>query len=176
MGTGQMLISIGAMILLGTIMLTTNKGIVGSNQVLLDTGYGIDAVSLATSTIERADGLAFDEATKDDTTGSLISLSQLTPPASLGQENGDSTDFDDYDDFNGPTGGPDSYLIESDTLPTGSIYDIKTEVHYVYRTSSGDIVITTTAPTWSKQLDVWVWNVATPGDTVHMTDVFSYWY
>ncbi len=176
MGTGQMLLSIGAIVLLGTILLTTNRGIEGSTGVLLDTGYGIDAVSLATSTIERAEGLAFDECTKGDTTGGLVSLSQLTPPANLGQENGDSMDFDDYDDFNGLTGGPNSYLIQTDTLPTGSVYEIKTQVHYVYRTSSGDIEISTSNATWSKQLDVWVWNVATPADTVHMTDVFSYWY
>jgi hypothetical protein len=187
MGTGQMLLTIGAMMLLGTIILTTNRGIEDSTQVLLNTGYGIDAVSLATSTIERANGLAFDQNTKDDSTGKLISLSQLTPPASLGQENGDSTDFDDFDDFNGLPGGPNSFYNQLDTLrlPTDTtkiigIYDIKTEVHYVYRDpSSGDFVEETSSAdtaTWSKELDVWVWSVTTPDDSVHMRDIFSYWY
>ncbi len=157
--------------LLGTIILTTDRGIAGSSQVLLQTSYGIDAVSLGTSVIEKAQELAFDEHTKDSTW--INSLTGFTAPNKLGQENNDPTDLDDYDDFNGlPSVG---YRIEPDSLSTG-FYKVKTQVHYVLRNSSGNFVYSTSSPTWSKELDVWVWNTADSLDTVKMSDVFSYWY
>ncbi|MCL4538459.1 MAG: hypothetical protein M1378_02485 [Bacteroidetes bacterium] len=54
----------------------------------------------------------------------MTSLSSLTPPSELGQENGDSTDLDDFDDYNGLN---DNGLIQCDTLSTG-IYYARTRV------------------------------------------------
>jgi hypothetical protein len=53
---------------------------------------------------------------------------------------------------------------------------VKTQVHYVARDASGNLNITTSGATWSKRLDIWVWNTADPIDTVKMVDIFSYWY
>jgi len=181
-----MLLTIGAMILLGNIILTANRGISRVNQAVLTSGNDIDAISLAKSTIERAQDLPFDKHTMDSTW--VNSLSMLTPPASLGQESTTGDTLNDYDDFNGPQGK--GYRIEIDTIQqTGFIYKDSTKVQYVSRNSSGAFVPSTSAATWTKQLDVWVWfwyfkggpkpdtmkNITRP-DTVHLVDVFSYWY
>ena len=167
-----MLLTVFAIILLGNIILTTNRGISNSSQVLTQTSIGIDCVSLATSTIEKAQRLPFDEHTKDSTWQN--SLTALTPPASLGQEHPGDT-LSDYDDYNGYPGGPNGSRTETDPLLTG-IYKVMTQVHYVTRDASGNFVISTGSATWSKRLDIWVWNTADPTDTVKMTDIFSYWY
>jgi hypothetical protein len=181
MGTGQMILTIGAIILLGNIMITTNRAIGKSSDTLLESGYQIASISIATSTLERAQSLPFDENTQDSTWTS--SLSGLTPPSSLGQENGDTADLDDYDDFNGISHNGVHYRLETDTLTapdssTYGIYKIETTVQYVTRRQSdGAFVPSTTSATWAKQLDVYVWNVAdSAGTSVHMFDIFCYWY
>jgi len=177
MGTGQMLLTIGAIVLLGSIIVTTNRGINNSSQVVMTTAMGIDAVSLATSTIEKAQESAFDRATMDSTW--TVSTSKLASPSILGKRSATDTIGDYYDQFNGwgPNGpGPTSCLLDSDSLATGW-YMVKTQVHYVTRNYlTGKVDTTTASATWSKQLDVWVWNKADTVDKVHMIDVFSYWY
>jgi hypothetical protein len=182
MGTGQMLLTIGAIILLGNIMITTNRAISKSNEILLETGYQISSISIATSIIERAQGLAFDDNT--DTT-SINSLTPLTPTPLLGIDSYTDTTsgYDDYDDFNKRT--------EIDTLWSGgkiyAIFKDSTAVHYVARNRITGLMDSSYAPTWSKQLDVWVWKYEpnarkdirvqdSIGSCVHMFDIFSYWF
>lgn len=166
MGTGQMLLTVGAIMLLGTVILTTNRSLNNNSTVLLNTNVGLEEISLATSIMEEATGKAFDENTDTNT---VSSTSQLTPPASLGQENGDTTDINDFDDFNGLPGS--NGRIEVDTLSTG-IYYVRTRVYYV---SSSNPNVISSVPTWHKRLDIWVWNKDVP-DTVKMHTIFSYWY
>ncbi|MCL4538458.1 MAG: hypothetical protein M1469_09960 [Bacteroidetes bacterium] len=54
MGTGQMLLTVGAIILLSTIILTTNRSLNDNDEILLKTNLGLEEVSLATSIIEEA--------------------------------------------------------------------------------------------------------------------------
>ena len=54
MGTGQTLLTIGAVMLLGTIILTTSRSLVDNNEVLLKNNLQLEEVSLATSVIEEA--------------------------------------------------------------------------------------------------------------------------
>ncbi len=166
MGTGQTLLTIAALMLLGTVILSTNRSLGDTNQVLLNSNVGLEEVSLATSIIEEAQGKSFDEQTD---TSNVTVLNQLTPANQLGQENGDSTDLDDFDDYNGLYG---QGRTEVDTLSTG-IYYAYTRVHYV--TLSKGLDNNSNTATWSKRLDVWVWNKDVP-DTVKMHTVFSYWY
>ncbi len=154
------------MMLLGTVILTTNRSLGDTNTVLLNSNIGLEEVSLATSIIEEAQGKAFDE---QSDTNNVTSLSQLTPADQLGEENGDSTDLNDFDDFNGLNGAG---RLETDTLSTG-IYFAYTQVHYV--SLSNGLDNNSNGRTWSKRLDVWVWNKDVP-DTVKMHTVFSYWY
>jgi hypothetical protein len=172
MGTGETLLTIGAIVLLGAIILTTNREISSSSQVMMQTSFGIDATSLGTSIIEKAEDCAFDEHSKDSTW--VNALTGLTPPDSLGEDSPtDDTLPDDYDDFNGPQG--QGFRLETDSLATG-VYKVKTQVFYVQRNVSGQINVTTAGATWAKELYVRIWNTADTLDTVKMYDVFSYWY
>lgn len=171
MGTGQTLLTIAAIMLLGTVILTTDRTINDTGQVLLNSNIGLEEVSLATSTIEEAEGKAFDENTD---TNNVTQLSQLTPANLLGQENGDPNDFNDFDDYNGLN--HDGLLridtVTVDSVVTGIYYD-STRVYYVSPSSGLDNPVDT--QTWYKRLDVWVWNKDVP-DTVEMHTVYGYWY
>ncbi len=164
MGTGQMLLTIGAIMILGGVILGVNNNINNTSSILFHSNIGIEEVSLASSVMEAAQGLAFDEVTD---TSAVTATSQLTPVYALGQENGDSTDLNDFDDFNGLN---NRGRLEADTLSTG-IYHVFTKVCYVTR---DDPMGSASAPTWNKRLDVMVWNDATK-DTVKMYSIFSYW-
>jgi hypothetical protein len=171
MGTGQMLLTIGAIILLGSIILTTNRGISNSGQVLMQTSFGIDAVSLAETVIQEAASLPFDQADVNDST--MITLSDLTPANSLGYENNDPTDLDDFDDYNGRPGVSNGFRLDSTSMPTGKYY-IKTQVHYV-QLGNLDPSTWPTITTYYKRLDVWVWNSVDSADKVHMATIRGYW-
>jgi hypothetical protein len=164
MGTGQMLLTIGAIVILGGVILNVNSGINNTGTVLLHSNIGLDEISLAASAMEEAQGLAFDENTNANT---VTTTSQLTPPGQLGQENGDSTDLDDFDDYNGLN---NQGRTEIDTLPTG-IYYVHTTVHYA---NTNDLTSNSDIATWNKRLDVRVWNTLNP-DTIKMQTIFSYW-
>jgi hypothetical protein len=166
MGTGQMLLTIGAIVLLGSIILTTNTSLVNNNEATTYTNIELESISLATSMIQAATDTSFDENT---IATPVTSTSQLTPADSLGQETG-SNDFDDFDDYNGTPGGS-GRLAPPDTEITG-IYHVLTKVYYV----SGSNFTYSSNPTWAKRLDVYVWNDTFPQDTVKMSTVFAYWY
>ncbi len=167
MGTGQTLLTIGAVMLLGTIILTTSRSLVDNNEVMLKNNLGLEEVSLATSIIEEAQEKPFDESTilQTDT-----SLSQLTPPSALGQEGNDPTDTNDFDDYNGLD---DTGLVQIDTMNTKLIYYARTRVYYV---SPGSLDDSSSTATWAKRLDVSVWSKDAPGDTVKMSTVYGYWW
>jgi hypothetical protein len=178
MGTGQMLVTIGAVMLLGSIILTTNRGITGSGEVMLKTNFALEATSLAASTIDEAMYLPFDNATAnsfgDGTTYIAINQTNLlTTPTLLGSENADdAVTPDDFDDYNGPAGGANQYRLQTVVDSTG-IYMVKTRVCYV---TKNDLNGKSNAQTWLKRLDVSVWNTASPLDTVKMSAIYAYWY
>lgn len=150
--------------LLGGVILNVNRDIGDTSTILLHSNIGIEEVSLASSVIEEAQGLAFDEFTD---TSTVSTTSQLTKATLLGQENGDSTDLDDFDDYNGLN---NAGRLEIDTLETG-IYYVYTKVCYV---NSNDLTTSSSTQTWNKRLDVSVWNSSST-DTVKMQTIFSYW-
>ena len=172
MGTGQTLLTIGAIMLLGSIILTVNRSLNTNNQVLLNSNIGLEEVSYATSVIQEAEGKAFDQHTINNPLNSS-ELDSLTSAGSLGQENGDPNDLDDFDDYNGLNnqGRLDSAEIDS------SWYYARTRVHYV---NASDPTDTSNVPTWYKRIDVTVWrgnaNGTVNGDVVKMHSVFSYWH
>ena len=162
MGTGQMLLTICAMVLMGSIILSTNRNINTNSYTLLRTNCGLDAVSLATSIIQEADSCAFDSST---VSGSDTVLTQLTPVASLGRDNNNPNDLDDVDDYNGLTG--------QDSMGSGWYY-WKTKVFYVNNPANLN-QNSTIARSWTKRLDIWVWNKDLP-DTIVMHSIYSYWF
>jgi len=120
MNSGQTMLSLLAMVLLGTTVLTVNRNSLNNGTILRQTELGIYSVSLATSYIQRAKQMAFDEKT---TGGLAISLPMAKPTAgtlsaTMGPESGaryftppggtmetyettnyDNT-YDDFDDYN----------------------------------------------------------------------------
>ncbi len=182
MGTGQMLTTVFAIILLGTVILNTNRGITNSGQILRETSYWIEDVSYAASMIQKANQTYFDDNCKSDTELVTVPTTGFTAPASLGYEGNDPTDLDDIDDFNGKPGAayPNNCRLDSSLLSTGWYY-ARTQVHYV---SLKNLDSNVSVQTFHKRLDVWVWNKnefdtltnkPKANDTLHMATVVSYW-
>lgn len=175
MNTGQMLITIGAMFLLSTVILTVNRGSLSTQTVMIDNRYGIMAVSLATSMIESATNKSFDE--NSDTLG-LTSTNQLTLKNNLGLDAGELISspgsFDDFDDYNCYKA-----VAKADTIPIVDgleerelIFNTFCEVDYVAANNPEN---TSALRTWHKRMRV---RVFSPGlqDTIKMSTVYSYFF
>jgi hypothetical protein len=170
MGLGQTLLSVLAMVMLGTVMLTVNTNTQDSNSAVQMSQYRIMAASLATSTIERATGLAFDQNT---VSSDISSTSSLTAVNALGVETGECdsventfNDFDDYAHFHKIVKG-DTFFFRSADFYVWSWVD--------YVQIVGDSVAHWTSPTYNKRIMVYV---SSPymNDTLKYSTVYSYWY
>jgi len=104
MNTGQMLLTLGALVLLSLLTLRVNSSQLTTQDTMQNSKFGILAVSVASSIMEEASEKAFDENSINDF---ITSLTTLTAKGSFGIESGeiaDSSDtFDDFDDFDGYT-------------------------------------------------------------------------
>ena len=186
MSSGQILLTVMAMFLLGTIILNTNSNLLSNEQVVMDSEFGVAAISLATSLVEEAQGKMFDESSVDhgDTT-----VSQLTAAVSLGKDADEiyryagsdttTTDFDDLDDFNNfsiefvnDTTRPLIAQYRGESKGFRADYFIRSKVEYVNVTTSS--ITPTTSKTWHKQLTVTVTS-PTSRDTLKFPTVISYW-
>lgn len=87
MNTGQTLLSLGAFLLLGVIILRINSGIAMTDNVVLNTKFGVLGVSLASSLIEEANNKAFGQATDGN---SVADSPLLTLANKLGPESGET--------------------------------------------------------------------------------------
>jgi MSHA pilin protein MshD len=161
MNTGQMLMTMGAMILLSTIVLRVNTSNLTNESIRDQAQYGVLATSIATSIIEEAQSKAFDEKTDTNSVSLLTQLSTV-----LGPEGGETeSTFDDFDDYNG-------FTKRDSTMPS-AIFDISCEVVYV---ASNDIEGVSTNRTWHKKINVTISSPFTPADTFRTSSIFSYWY
>jgi hypothetical protein len=184
MNLGQMIMVLGALSLLGALVLNTNTGLMETNQTMNNSEFGITAVSLATSLVEEAMGKMYDQVIADSTSGALTDPSQLS--VVLGPGTGEAyrgaLPFNDFDDFNG------LFLVyKSDKLadaPTtpGSSYEyvvpglhakyfVKAKVNYVNYQHLND---TSAVRTWHKKITV---TVTSPSckDTLVFPAIMSYW-
>jgi MSHA pilin protein MshD len=166
MNTGQMMITLGALMLLALVVLRVNNGFFNTSSVLLDTKLGVLATSVATSIIEEATGKAFDQNTDSTSVSDLIKLS-----STLGPETGETrATFNDFDDFDGYSG------IDN-TMPAAE-FTVDCTVDYVNDTNLDGI---STSRTWHKKITVLVSSPSMLGsdnvpDTISMSAVYSYWY
>lgn len=180
------MLTVMAMFLLGTIILSTNSSLLSNEQTVMDSEFGVAAISLATSLVEEVQGKAFDEAATDS---GVTSTSLLTSAWSLGHgareyyrySGSDTTksDFDDVDDFH-------NFSIEFVNDTTRALvaqyrgesrgfradYLIKSKVEYVSVTTT--LITPTTTRTWHKRLTVTVTS-PTSRDTLVFPTVISYW-
>ncbi len=166
MNTSQMLITLGALILLSLVILRVNRGFLTTDSVLLDSKIDVLAVSVATSILEEANGKAFDEITDSTSINDVNLLSSV-----LGPESGEVYPFfDDFDDYNG--------FVKIDSTNPIAKFKVICKVNYVNPTNLDD---TTTSKTWHKKLTVYVTSPSMLGhdhkqDTLKMSSIFSYWY
>ncbi|MGD0338971.1 MAG: hypothetical protein ABSB78_09300 [Bacteroidota bacterium] len=174
MGTGQMMLTVLAVFLLSTIILSMNRTYVDNTETIVRTKSNLVSISFATSQLQKAGRLAFDDFTKvanDTTVGPLVTDSSSFS-AQLKWESGETghgdTLFNDIDDYNG-------YLY-TDSTQTGDKYNILTRVSYVSPSNPwGD---TTAGKQWAKRVTVRVWPQVAGNlkpDTITLTQVFSYW-
>jgi hypothetical protein len=166
MNTGQMLITVGAILLLSLVIMRVNTSFLTTNTIMSDSKYGLLGVSFASSKIEEAISKAFDKATIDNqivTDSTLFTKSTL-----LGPESGEVYPyFDDFDDYDGYV---DS--TSADSTVKSDVFYISCKVDYV-KTSNLDGISTT--QTWHKKITVIVRSKTMEG-TIKMSSVFSYWY
>lgn len=157
-----MLLTIGAMLLLSTLMLRVNTTNLTTDSIRAEAQYGVLATSIITSIMEEAKSLAFDEATDSN---SVNTLNDLTSSSNLGPDPGETYDtFNDFDDFNGFT------KVDS-TMPS-AFFNIGCEVDYV---SSSNLLGKSSLATWHKRITVTVSSDYMP-DTLIQSTVYSYWF
>jgi hypothetical protein len=159
--TGQTILTIIAIVFLGTNVVSVNRTYMQHGIILQQTEIGLFATSLATSLIEEAQGKAFD---KNSLQGLLQTTTECTPVDSLGPEPGEKrADWNDFDDFN-------------KLRDTVKIKDVDTFYRWatVSYVDSASPNVATSFRTFSKRLTVYVKGVASQ-DTIRMSYLFSYW-
>jgi hypothetical protein len=149
MNTGQTILTIGAFVLLTTILqgLYNSLGNVGAD---ISSGQdGILATTIATSYSEMVNRLAFDQVT-DTSDVALTSPLLLTYPC--GPEAGEDSiaEFNDFDDFNG-------YSEVKVAGGSGRSYRTTFTVSYVDEANLSSIVA---VRTYLKRMDMKTWRVA----------------
>jgi hypothetical protein len=174
MGTGQMMLTILALALLGSLFLTNNRNTLDQRQSIESSEWEIMASSLATSLVEKSTALAFD---KNTVISDISSPNSLTPTGALGPEGtSESTGsnremyFDDFDDYNNFTKD-----VSGDTLAVGGTADFHIWARVQYVNIVGNHVDTTNSRTYHKKLTVWV-SSKSMQDTVSYQTIYSYWY
>jgi hypothetical protein len=105
MNLGQMMLVIGATVLLGVLTLSANSSVYQATDTMYTSEFGVTAISLATSIVEEANGKMFDQAIAGTNPAAVYDTSLFTPPGSLGPEPGEgyrnaAKDFNDFDDYN----------------------------------------------------------------------------
>jgi hypothetical protein len=162
----QMILALGAMILLTLLITNVNKNTLNTEGTMYDSNFGITATSIGSSLIEDASKLRFDQTFYVDSS-TVYNPSFFTPSANLGVDSGeDATDpktFNDFDDYNNYSG------IDS-TMPT-AIFNFSCSVCYVNDNALDD---STTTQTYHKKITVRVWS-ASMKDTIVMSSIYSYW-
>jgi hypothetical protein len=168
------------MILLSQMLVSTYRLAIDTGETISNAHGGITALTLATSYMELANRLEFDEVTRNDTVFSDtagIGLNLLTPYNRLGRDAGEDSmrhsgrtamySFDDVDDFNGDT------LTESQLGANVGTFKSAFRVVYVIDNDLTDSVSYQTA---LKRLDITIWRVNPPGgDTLRTSLFLGYW-
>jgi hypothetical protein len=173
MNTGQTLLTLGAFIFLTTILMNF-YGMVGQTGDTIKSGQdGILGTTIASSYMEIAQGLAFDQIT-DTSDIALHDPTVLTITAMLGPELGEDSLslFNDFDDFNG-------LEMEKQAIGSECRYRTKFDVYYV---SADDLDLMVGSRTFVKRMDLETWRVfpvplgLDQTDTVRTSVVLGYFH
>lgn len=176
MSTYQTFITIGAFVLLSTLLITFYQLLGQSGETIQSAQQGITALTLLTTYTELAYGLHFDEATID----SFITpsdVNELTHPTKLGKENpppvgedieADFKSFDDFDDLN------DFELVENNIPGVVGTYRARFNVYYV---NPQNIDQKMNSRTFAKRCDIKIWRDNPPSkDTLKSAIVMGYFH
>jgi len=159
MNTGQMMITLGAMILLSVVILRVTNNFMHTDVLLMESKFGVLGVSLATSMMEEAKGKSFDDLSDS---GSVLELKDLTE---IGPESGEVYPFfDDFDDY-------DNFVLIDSTMPS-ALFKLECEVDFVEPENLNGF---STKKTWHKKMIVTVTTPSSP-DTIKLETIYSYFY
>lgn len=168
MSSGQTLMTIGALIILSIVILTGNRRLNDNEEYLLETRFGLEATAIATSIIEIASQLPFDEMSWDSTKIEKVA-DDFTLTSYLGPDAGESTidTFDDFDDLN--------QYAETDTTQQ-NIYNVLCQVGYVQAKNTGSQLDSySLTRTLYKKLDVTISSPVTK-DTLKLSYIHGFWF
>lgn len=161
MNTGQMMLGVGAMVLLSIVVLRVNNSFLLTNSAMMESKFDILASSLAQSVIEEAENKHFD---KYSIGNPITDVSSFTPVDSLGPDSEVYSEYNDFDDFNG-------YTRDVTNLPSANFH-ISCTVNYV-NPANPDVI--SNSKQWSKKITVTVSSISSQ-DTIKIASIFSYWY
>jgi hypothetical protein len=171
MTTGQTMLALGALVILTSIMLNFYR-IFGSSWDTMDSSQiGIDATTIATSYMEVAHGLAFDESVLDSNV-IVTSPSDLRYASEFGPPSGvtDISQFTAFEHFHG--------FEDTTTVQGLGTYVTNFDVYYVF---PDDVQTRAGGRTYTKRMDMNIWRIAPPMpategiDTVRMWIVMGYY-
>jgi hypothetical protein len=170
-----MILTIGAILLFGVFLNTSNQLMIGNNQIAATNEYYVSALAIGQSIIDEAKTKAFDEAT---VSVKVTAPTSLTAVGSLGREGGaenvpspdtlaatgfgSATRFDDIDDYNG-------YRRKVNTMRAEG-YFAQVSTRYTLETNPESLSGTRT---FCKRMDVKVWSKYIP-DTLKLSYAFTY--
>ncbi|MBI5474035.1 MAG: hypothetical protein HY961_16990 [Ignavibacteriae bacterium] len=172
MNSGHLILTIGALMLLLTSLLSINRILLMSDEDLSAAQTDMLAMSLTSSYLDLARGMAYDRLL--DTTSYLITdPSVFVPSGVLGPDSTDEdtlTTFSDIDDFDG-------YELEIPIRASDQRYKSRFAVHYVTDANPDQFSST---QTFLKRIDVQTWRTYPPApktrppDTLKAFVVLSY--
>jgi len=160
MNTGQMILTMGAMIFLSAIVLRVNTVTLINTDTQYNSKFDILATSIGNTMIEEISKKAFDENSLSST---LTKTNELTNKNQLGPDGETYSQFDDIDDYDG-------YSYSDSTLPS-AIFDVVCSVDYVKDTEPDKI---DNQRQWTKKITVKV-SSKSMEDVVTVSTLYSYW-
>lgn len=157
-----------------TILLNFNGTVVQAGNTITGGQDGILSTTIATSYLELAQGLAFDEVT-DSSNVAITNPDVLTNPCNLGSDSEKEKDvfsFDDFDDF-------DRFVVDKEVSGNHRTYRTSFSVHYV---DPDDASVISATRTLVKRMDLKTWRISPPlgkstnADTLRMSLVMGYFH
>ena len=176
MGTGQTILSIGALMMLSFAVLNLNRSISNVDISISQNKYRAEALALLNAHAEAAKRYYFDETTLDTTSNK--ELTDFAEPNALGLDMNDLGVIDNFDDYNN--------LTIADTGLSGVIYNVQFEVDYV--TFAGNQMVPDNNKQFHKRMRISICDVFTDPllfrvtasgivrDTIRIEFVNSYWF
>lgn len=161
MGTQQIILVIGGMVLLGLLALTFYNSYNTKTDLDIYNQAVITASGIGQSMIDEIQAKAFDQNTVNNR---VHNPAQLTAAGSLGPETGETSplNYNDIDDYKN--------YVRLDTLATMGIFRTSVDVNYAQELNPNQI---SSIPTFSKRIDIWVTNVYLK-DTLKLSSISTY--